>query len=220
MSDRLIHIPLYVKEMLASFTEFTTLAERGAYISLMVAFVQNDGELPTDDEIYFKTMCFHEEDKKVLEKVLKKFDKKELENVIKKQKKLREKRREAGRRGGRKSRKIKEEESKQKVKQNVSKPMLKQSESESESDLDKKINNKKNILGDLAIGSCFDPKDPVLDKLNATAYARQQVCDHIRRRHPAAEAERLTSLVMGDSPEGRKFSYEMWQIIKNKKRTA
>lgn len=129
MSDALMHFPVYIGDALKKFIEYPTMQERGAWLSIVVGLVQNDGLLPDDESLYFKCLCFGDQDKQVLKQVLSKclskgkdgYYSEEINTLINKQKALRDKRREAGRKGGSKSPKDKQK--------------LKQSESESESEL-------------------------------------------------------------------------------------
>lgn len=145
MTDTLIHFPLYIGDTLKRFIEHPTLAERGAWISITVALVQNDGVLVDDDTLYYKCLAFNDADKQVLKQVLSKCFTKASEGwvdehttlLIESQKILREKRRLAGQVGG-KSRKTTQAN----AKANAS-VLLKQSESESESEPELKLELKK-----------------------------------------------------------------------------
>lgn len=147
MSDSLLHFPLYIGEALKKFIEYPTLEERGAWLSITVALVQNDGFLPDDETLFFKCLCFNEKDKQVLKQVLSKclsktkkgWECKDVKDLIIKQKTMRDKRRVAGAKGGSSSRKNKQE--------------VKQSESESESELEsiKKNKQKKVTLAELSV---------------------------------------------------------------------
>ena len=111
MSDTLIHFPVYIGDALKKFIEYPTLPERGAWISLCVALIQNDGFLPHDDTIYYKCLCFDDRDKQVLNKVINAcltkqkgfFICQEITDLINKQKTLRQKRIRAGQLGGKAS---------------------------------------------------------------------------------------------------------------------
>jgi uncharacterized protein YdaU (DUF1376 family) len=137
MNDTLIHFPLYIGDTLKKFIDYPTLEERGAWISIVVGLIQNDGILPDDDTVFFKCLAFNDQDKQVLKQVLNKCLSKtkkgwtceEINSLINKQKSLREKRRQAGSIGGKKSTKNKQ--------------VLKQSESESELEINKKKNKEK-----------------------------------------------------------------------------
>jgi len=130
MTDTLIHFPVYIGDALKKFIEFPTLQERGAWLSITVALVQNNGVLPDDETIYFKCLAFSDQDKQTLKQTLSKclsktergWESEEVNELIYKQKSMREQRRNAGRKGG--------------LKSNQSKQTLKQSESESESELE------------------------------------------------------------------------------------
>ena len=124
MTDALIHFPIYIGDALKKFIEYPTLKERGAWLSLCVALIQHDGRLNDDDSLYYKCMCFNDEDKQVLKQIISKclsktngvYMCKEITALINKQKTLRDKRAEAGRKGGLKSRKDKQSLSKTKAK--------------------------------------------------------------------------------------------------------
>jgi len=141
MTDPLIHFPLYVGEAFKKFIEYPTLSERGAWISIVVAMIHNDGELPNKEELYRYALIFNEKDKQGLSKALAKFKKlgliKEVNELIFKQKQLRQKRQDAGRKGGAKSQK--------------KQAKLKQSELDTESELIKKTKAKKVSLSELSV---------------------------------------------------------------------
>lgn len=132
MSNPLIHFPLYIGDTLKKFIEFPTLEERGAWLSIVIGLIENNGVLPNDKTIYYKCLIFNEDDKQVFKQVLNKCLSKtkkgyvstEITDLIIKQKQLRDKRVKAGRIGGKRSPKGKQ----------VPKQVPKQSESESESD--------------------------------------------------------------------------------------
>lgn len=144
MSDKLIHFPLYIGEAIKDFIERPTFQERGAWLSIVVGYVLNDGPLPTDDSIYFKCMISCEEDKQVLKQTLSKclsktkkgWESEELNALLSKQKEIRDKRKIAGRKGGHKSQK-----NRANIKQ-VLKQVLKQSEPEPEPELELDLNKK------------------------------------------------------------------------------
>ena len=151
MTDTLIHFPLYIGDTLKRFIEFPTLQERGAWISITCALVQNDGVLVDDDSLYYKCLAFNENDKQVLKQVLSKcFSKGEsgwysevtLE-LINNQKILRQKRRISGQAGG-KSRKNNQASAIPSAQASAS-VLLKQSESESESELESELESVKEI---------------------------------------------------------------------------
>ena len=152
MTDSLIHFPLYVGDAFKKFIEYPSLEERGAWISIVVAMIHNDGELPNKDDLYRHALIFNDDDKQCLSQALAKFKKlgliEEVNELIYKQKQLRKKRQEAGRKGGAKSPK--------------KQAMLKQSESESESELNtelessKKPKAKKVSLSDLSVNHVRD----------------------------------------------------------------
>lgn len=125
MTDSLIHFPIYIGDALKKFIEYPTLEERGAWISIVVAMIHNDGELPSENDLYRHALIFEEKDKQSLSKALAKLKKagaiKEVMSLIHKQKDLRKIRQEAGKKGGKKSKKNKQS--------------LSNSESESESEL-------------------------------------------------------------------------------------
>lgn len=136
MSDSLLHFPLYIGDTLKKFIQNPSLEERGAWISIAIAIVHNDGELPDEDSLYRYALCFDEKDKQSLSKALAKLKQDgsidEIKLMINKQKNLRKSRQDAGRKGGKKSKKNKQSLSKgvsKLLKQNVS-----NSESESESE--------------------------------------------------------------------------------------
>jgi uncharacterized protein YdaU (DUF1376 family) len=143
---------MYIGNCLKKFIEYPTLEERGAWLSITVALVQNDGFLPDDETLFFKCLCFNDKDKQVLKQVLikclsktkKGWECKEVKELIKKQKTMRDNRRIAGSKGGAASRKNKQE--------------LKQSESESESELEtlKKTSAKKVSLEELSVNHIRD----------------------------------------------------------------
>ena len=129
MTDSLLHFPIYIGDALKKFIENPTLEERGAWISIVVAMVHNDGELLTEDELYRYALIFNEQDKQSLSKALAKLKQagvvEEIKSLINKQKGLRKTRQEAGRKGGLKSKKNKQS--------------LSNSESESESELNTEL---------------------------------------------------------------------------------
>ena len=139
MSETLIHFPIYIGDALKKFIEFPTLEERGAWLSITVALIQNNGALPDDETLFFKCLIFNEQNKQVLKQVLSKcliktdrgWESEEVNLLINKQKDLRDKRKEFGRRGG-----LKKPKSKQKLKQS-------ESESESESKAESKAESKR-----------------------------------------------------------------------------
>ena len=124
MSDSLVHFPIYIGEALKKFIEYPTLEERGAWISIIVAMIHNDGELPQKEELFRYALIFDDKDKQCLSNALAKFKKlgliDEINELINKQKALRKRRQNAGRKGGLATPK--------------KQAMLKQSESEVESE--------------------------------------------------------------------------------------
>jgi uncharacterized protein YdaU (DUF1376 family) len=145
MSETLIHFPLYIGDALKRFIEYPTLQQRGAWVSIIVALVQNNGILPDDETIYYKCLAFNEQDKQVLQQVLSKCLSKTEKGwvddnttiLINNQKILREKRRIAGQVGG-KSKQIKQANAIASAT-----VLLKQSESESESESKTELVKKK-----------------------------------------------------------------------------
>jgi len=144
VTDTLIHFPLYIGDTLKRFIEYPTLQERGAWVSIVVALVQNNGVLIDDDTIFYKCLAFNDEDKQVLKQVLSKCLSKTpngwvdttTTELINNQKILREKRRVAGQAGG-KSRQFKQANAQASaiaIAQANATILLKQSESESESE--------------------------------------------------------------------------------------
>ncbi|MEK9769241.1 MAG: hypothetical protein VW683_10010 [Betaproteobacteria bacterium] len=162
MTDALIHFPIYIGDALKKFIEYPTLKERGAWLSLCVALIQHDGRLNDDDSLYYKCMCFNDEDKQVLKQIISKclsktngvYMCKEITALINKQKTLRDKRAEAGRKGGLKSRKDKQSLSKTKAK---SKHSELETELEPNLDLESEQHNKPSY-------KMFDPKTYDWDK--------------------------------------------------------
>ncbi len=137
--SKLLHYPDYLGDALKMFFDNPTLQQRGAYYTLRIALLQNDGYLDDDDTLYFKCMCFSEEDKQMLKQMISKcLSKKngkyysdEVISLIDRQKSIRDKRAEAGKKGGTKSRRNKQKG--------------KQSESESESEIEIESEPNKNL---------------------------------------------------------------------------
>ena len=75
MSDSLVHFPIYIGEALKKFIEYPTLEERGAWISIVVAMIHNDGELPQKEELFRYALIFDDKDKQCLSNALAKFKK-------------------------------------------------------------------------------------------------------------------------------------------------
>jgi len=117
-----------------------------AWISIVVAMVHNDGELPNEADLYRYALIFEEKDKQSLSKALAKFKKsgliKEVNDLIYKQKELRQKRQDAGRKGGMKSTK-KQAKGKQSDPESESEP---KTEIESKSESEKKEDSKGDFL--------------------------------------------------------------------------
>ncbi len=140
MSDTLLHFPIYIGDALKKFIELPSLEERGAWISIVVAMIHNDGELPTEAELYRYALIFSEEDKQSLSKALAKLKQKDfikdVNGLINKQKTLRKARQAAGSKGGKKSKKNKQSLSNS------------ESESESESKPESKLESFNKYIGD------------------------------------------------------------------------
>ena len=128
MNDTLIHYPFYIGGYLKNTMSFTQ-EQRGAYIDLCVAYIQNDGQLRDDESLYILTRCFNEQNRTsvatVVERAFKRengyINSEELNALIVKQKNLRQQRVEAGKKSAEKRAK--------------NQRALQQSESESESEL-------------------------------------------------------------------------------------
>jgi uncharacterized protein YdaU (DUF1376 family) len=143
MTDTLIYFPLYVGDLLKKFIEYPTFEERGAWLSIVTALIQNDGILVDDETVFFKCMIFDEKNKQLLKQMLSKCLKRnkkgwysdDVNALIFRQKEVSRKRAEAGAKGGRKSSK-------------KNKQLLKQSSSISKSksikkEIDKSISKEK-----------------------------------------------------------------------------
>ena len=111
MTDTLIHFPLYIGDYLKDTMSYTQ-EERGAYIDLCVAYIQNDGILPDDERLFFLTRCFSDENRTNVSTVVQRAFKREngfiksdtLDSLIYKQKSLRQQRVEAGKKSAEKRR--------------------------------------------------------------------------------------------------------------------
>ncbi len=107
MADELLYFPFYIGDYLKDTMSFTQ-QERGAYIDLCVAYIQNDGKLPDDERLFILTRCSTDLQRtavatvverafeRSLEQPLSYIVSKKLDILIGKQKSLRNQRVEAG----------------------------------------------------------------------------------------------------------------------------
>ena len=132
---QLLHFPFYIGDYLKDTMAFTQ-EERGAYIDLCVAYIQNDGKLKDDETLYLLTRCFSEQNRTTVATVVERaFERKDgfiisntLNVLINKQKKLYKQKVDAGKQSAKKRAKIQRS--------------FQQSESESESKPESKTSTK------------------------------------------------------------------------------
>ena len=134
LSDTLIHFPLYIGDYLKQTMSFTQ-SERGAYIDLCTAYINNNGSLKDDETLYILTRCYTLENRASVATVVERAFQRDngyiisdsLNELILKQKALRQQRVDAGKKSAEKRAKFQR--------------ALQQSESESESESESKKDN-------------------------------------------------------------------------------
>lgn len=97
------YFPFFIGDYLKNTMTFTQ-RERGAYVDLMIAYMENRGKLKDDFSVFVLTRCFTKEDQTAVEKVIQKMFKRrrgylvsdDLDALLKKQEDVRKTKVKAG----------------------------------------------------------------------------------------------------------------------------